>query len=83
MAFPDFSYSPELDSFIHHTEVLKYLNLYSNHFGVDKVVQLSTMVTRVNPVKEGGKVTWEVTVKKVKKNESYTRQFDAVVVCNG
>ena len=83
MAFPDFPFQKEIETFPHHSEVLKYLKSYSSHFAVDKVVQLNTLVTKVNPVKEAGEVFWEVTVKKLDQKESQTSRFDAVVVCNG
>ena len=85
MAFPDFPFPPEVKSFAHRSEVLQYLESYSSHFGVDKIVQLNTLVTRVHPVKQGdgGKVIWEVTTRKVGEQKSCTCEFDAVIVCNG
>lgn len=70
---------------MHHTQVLEYLKSYSTHFGVDDVVELNTVVTRVHPLKSHNskKVTWEVTTRKVDEKESQTSHFDAVVVCNG
>ena len=83
--FPGLSYPSHLKSFPHHSEILKYLRSYSAKFGIDDIVQLNTMVTRVCPLKSAdyGKVTWEVTVKNVDDKKSYTSTFDAVVVCNG
>ena len=85
MEFPGLSYPSHLKSYLHHDEVLKYLTSYSAHYGVDDIVQLNTMVTKVCPLKDpdNGKVTWEVTVKNVVKKKSYTSTFDAVVICNG
>ena len=85
MAFPDFPFPADWRSYMHHTQVLKYLRSYSTHFGVDNVVQLNTAVTRVHPLKcgDGEKVTWEVTVRKFDEQKSLTSEFDAVVVCNG
>ena len=83
--FPELSYPSHLKSFPHHSEILKYLRSYTTQFGIDDVVQLNTMVTRVSPLKsaDNGKVTWEVTVKNVVDKKSYTSTFDAVLVCNG
>ena len=85
LELPGLSYPSHLKSYLHHSEVLKYLRSYSAQFGADDIVQLNTMVTRVCPLEsdDNGKVMWEVTVMNVVDKKSYTGTFDAVVVCNG
>ncbi|KAG9461624.1 hypothetical protein GDO78_016229 [Eleutherodactylus coqui] len=34
MEFPDFSFEPSMTSFIHHSEVLKYLEEYTDKFSI-------------------------------------------------
>ena len=40
MAFPDFPADPSNVSFVHHSEVTKYLKLYAQHFNLIQVKSL-------------------------------------------
>eukprot|EP00092_Neocalanus_flemingeri_P007944 GFUD01008571.1.p1 GENE.GFUD01008571.1~~GFUD01008571.1.p1 ORF type:complete len:438 (-),score=120.28 GFUD01008571.1:45-1358(-) len=84
MAFPDFPFPETKEtSFIHHSEVLDYLESYKKHFEVEKLIKFHTQVSRVNPVLTEDQTRWEVTTKCLKTEEVATNLFDSVMVCNG
>lgn len=41
MAFPDFQFKEEEKSFIHHTQILQYLNEYADHFNLRPWIKVS------------------------------------------
>uniref|UniRef100_A0A0K2THH7 Flavin-containing monooxygenase n=1 Tax=Lepeophtheirus salmonis TaxID=72036 RepID=A0A0K2THH7_LEPSM len=77
MAFPDYPFPPSFDSFLKHTEVLKYIQDYSSN--ILKYIQFHTKVLSVCP--RGSK--WSIETLNLLKNEQQITEFDAVVVCNG
>ncbi|XP_071497559.1 uncharacterized protein [Diadema antillarum] len=88
MAFPDFPFDSSLPSFIKHTDVLKYIEQYAQHFNLLKYIQFCKVVELVRPISSADDtkhVSWEVTVRDVRnlQSESTTEKFDAVIVCNG
>ncbi|KAL4631387.1 flavin-containing monooxygenase FMO GS-OX-like 4 isoform X1 [Arapaima gigas] len=87
MSFPDFPFDKRLPSFVHHTEVRKYLEQYCDHFRLRDHIQFGTMVDLVKPkrVKDGWRgLAWDVTTSnRVDPGTSVTEQFDAVMICNG
>ncbi|XP_063043056.1 uncharacterized protein LOC134437500 [Engraulis encrasicolus] len=87
MAFPDFPFDDHLPSFLHHTEVRKYLERYCDHFKMKNHIKFNTTVDAVKPVKvESGwrGLAWDVTSSDGRDpNTSVQRRFDAVLVCNG
>lgn len=85
MMFPDFPFDPELDSFIRHQEVLRYLENYCETFKIAPHIRFNTMVERVRPVvMEIGdsKTEWEVTSSDGAGSQR-TERYDAVFVCSG
>ncbi|KAG9338980.1 hypothetical protein JZ751_024376 [Albula glossodonta] len=85
MMFPDFPFDPLLPSFLPHQEVLRYLQSYSQHYGVTPHIRFETAVEEVKPVtmETGeGKVTWEVTSSGGRYGRR-TETFDAVFICTG
>ncbi|KAG5844819.1 hypothetical protein ANANG_G00166810 [Anguilla anguilla] len=85
MMFPDFPFDPQLPSFLPHQEVLRYLERYSQHYGITPHIRFETVVEEVKPVtmETGeGKLTWEVTSSGGQCGRR-TETFDAVFVCNG
>jgi len=81
MAFPDFPFPASSESFVHHSVVRSYLELYCQHFGLSSCLQLGTAVQRVRPA-EGGR--WEVVVRGTQPGCSdQTQLYDGVMVCNG
>ncbi|XP_019865641.1 senecionine N-oxygenase [Aethina tumida] len=80
MGFPDFAIPEQKKSYLTQAEVLDFLNLYAEHFKLNDLIKVNTMVTNVRP-SEGH--TWEVTsVHKPTKQET-VEIFDAVMICNG
>ncbi|UYV84882.1 hypothetical protein LAZ67_X003861 [Cordylochernes scorpioides] len=79
MMFPDFPFPEEGPSFIHHTEVLKYLHQYADYFQLYKYIKFNTEVCKVTP-KEN---IWTVHLKENDANNVEKRNFDFIIVCNG
>ena len=51
MAFPDFPFPNEIESYLHHTQVFDYLNDYSAHYGLEKFININSLVKHVVPHK--------------------------------
>ncbi|KPP71664.1 dimethylaniline monooxygenase-like, partial [Scleropages formosus] len=87
MSFPDFPFDKHLPSFVHHTEVRKYLEQYCDHFHLRDHIQFGTIVDLVKPkkVKDGWHgLAWDVTTSNgLDPSTSVTEEFDAVMICNG
>lgn len=94
MAFPGFSFSEDLPSFVHHTDMLTYLQKYTAHYKIEEFISFYTLIERVVPVEcaktslPGNRlcldqVKWKVTSRHLLSNTSRTELFDAVLVCNG
>ncbi|XP_069693152.1 uncharacterized protein [Periplaneta americana] len=84
MPFPDFPFHDTETSFVHHTDVLKYLKEYAKHYDLYKNIRLRTIVKKVSPTStQNGKTTWSVVVEDVEGKEEEHLQFDAIMVCNG
>ncbi|XP_068128224.1 uncharacterized protein [Hyperolius riggenbachi] len=86
MEFPDFAFDPSLPSFIHHSEVLRYLEDYADHFSIRPHIKFNTRVVSVSPVAvegEGETVSWRVTSDTQGDDDPVTEEFDAVMVCVG
>jgi len=79
MAFPGFPFASQEKSFVHHTEVLEYLEQYTEAYSLRQYIQFNTQVLKVTP-KEG---RWEVTTLELNTREETTDTYNAVVVCNG
>ncbi|XP_076056880.1 uncharacterized protein LOC143034553 [Oratosquilla oratoria] len=84
MAFPDFPFKEEEDSFVMHTSVLQYLQDYANHFNIYPDIKFKSHVEKVIPViKEDGPPAWNVSVKDLDTQECTTTVCDAIFVCIG
>ncbi|XP_075711634.1 uncharacterized protein LOC142748424 isoform X1 [Rhinoderma darwinii] len=82
MEFPDFSFDPSLPSFVHHSEVLKYLEEYTDKFSIRPHIKFNTRVVSVYPVLGGQEgVSWRVVANT--QGEQVMEKFDAVMVCVG
>merc|ERR1719319_404484 len=75
MAFPDFPFPRQEKSFLHHTEVLDYLELYTDTHNLRRLIQFTTQVERVAPSKGG----WEVTTRHLPTGETSTASYGAVM----
>ena len=85
MAFPDFPFPSEWNSFLSHQQVLKYLQDYTSHFDLYKYIQFNSSISGVRPLvgKDSQTPRWEVVVRDAATKESQVLLFDAVIVCNG
>ena len=97
MNFPDFPFPKDGDTYVHHTEVLKYLKDYASHFSVLPHVKFDTKVLSADPVVQsesesgdaaaafGNESRWCRWSVKYQQNgcQEQCEEFDAVVVCNG
>ncbi|XP_055952147.1 uncharacterized protein LOC129988065 isoform X2 [Argiope bruennichi] len=85
MAYPDFPFQEcEGRSFLHHTEVLKYLEDYAKHYGLYEHIKFHKLIENIRPLKhEDGTVEWAVSFSDVVTKEKETYIYDAVMVCNG
>lgn len=49
MMLPGFHFDPHLPSFVHHTEMAKYLQQYADHFNLIPCIKFTTTVLSVEP----------------------------------
>lgn len=84
MAFPDFPFPEGDESFLHHSEVQKYLEDYAQHFDLYPHIKFSHHVEEVKPIiKDTGPPSWSIKVKDLNSGEFSTTVCDALLVCNG
>ncbi|XP_063231833.1 uncharacterized protein LOC134536150 isoform X4 [Bacillus rossius redtenbacheri] len=83
MAFNDYKFEDSPDSFLHHSDVLKYLKSYCEHFALYQFIKFRTHVKEVRPVDRNGEQAWRVAVEDSATKEEKVEEFDAVIVCNG
>lgn len=85
MAFPDFPFSDcGGRSFVHHSEVLYYLEEYAKHYGIYKHIKFHHLVESVEPqISSTGETEWIVTTQDLQNEEKNNKVYDAVMVCNG
>jgi pimeloyl-ACP methyl ester carboxylesterase/thioredoxin reductase len=80
--FPDFPMRYEDPDYLHHSQVLRYLEDYAKHFGLDAVTELSTSVVRMAPVdEEDPRSGWDVVLQTP--DGERRRRYAAVVIANG
>uniref|UniRef100_A0AAQ4PQ38 Flavin-containing monooxygenase n=2 Tax=Gasterosteus aculeatus aculeatus TaxID=481459 RepID=A0AAQ4PQ38_GASAC len=89
MMFPDFPFDPQLDSFLPHQEVQRYLERYCQSHHIGPHIRFNTMVEKVRPVvtatersKEEDRTLWEVTSSDAS-GCCKTEAFDSIFVCSG
>lgn len=80
MAFPDFPYPEQENSFLSRDEVVNYLESYAVHYNIKKYIKFEHYVVRVRPIENE---EWEVIVRDLPNDKYETLQFDAIMVCNG
>ncbi|XP_063589734.1 uncharacterized protein LOC134766738 [Penaeus indicus] len=84
MKFPDFDFPSEVESFVHHTSVLKYLEDYADHFNLHPYIKLGHNVENVAVLEsDEGPPSWAVTVKDLSTDVVSTVTCDALLICNG
>jgi cation diffusion facilitator CzcD-associated flavoprotein CzcO len=77
---PDFPMPDSWPDYPHHSQLLSYLERYTDHFDLRRHIWLGTEVTRVRPVEPDG---WDVTTRSTGGGTERTRRYAAVVVANG
>ena len=88
ICYPDFSFPDNVSGYVHHSVFLKYLEDYTEHFGLRPYIRLNTEVIKIIPIPVltssiVDQTIWEVTTKNVRTGVIGTMQFDAMFVCNG
>ena len=81
LAYKDF---PPQISGLHfkHSEVLEYLQMYAEHFDLEKYVKFNTAVTLCEKSERTVHENWRVTTKSQDEDEEI-HYFDYILVCNG
>ncbi|XP_057292139.1 uncharacterized protein LOC130614715 isoform X4 [Hydractinia symbiolongicarpus] len=86
MAFPDFPFPQSDSSYVHHTTVRDYLQLYAHHFNLLHHIRFNTKVTQISPCfmsqKEQRFVKWKIFFSD-RSGKVSSEVFDGVVICNG
>lgn len=80
MGYPDFAIPEQEKSYICAEDMLKFLNLYADHFNVRQLIKFQHYVVRVRPLAND---KWEVIVADMTIEKCATLIFDAVLICNG
>lgn len=84
MQFPDFPFPEQEESFLHHTDILGYLEDYAKHYELHQYIKFGCNVEEVKPVEQDEEPTsWSVTVKDLEDSTTTTTVCDAIFVCNG
>lgn len=81
MEFPDFPAANCTESYVHHTEVVRYLRDYSSHFCLDKLIRFHHLLKHLS--RDYTNDCWNITVHDIVANRTYSRQFDIVILCPG
>lgn len=68
------------DDFPLHTDVLKYLRLFADHFNLNGHIKCQHMVTRVRPI---ANTKWEIVAVNLADDKHIEHIHDFVFVCNG
>ena len=76
--YPDFPMPDDAPDYLHHTQVLAYLQRYAAHFGLDELVELGTTVEEITPLPRG----FDVTLTGPDGTRS-ARRYGQLVVANG
>lgn len=83
-SFSDFPFPAHFPAYMHHSLVLKYLEMYAEHFDLLSCVLYYHEVTNMVPAEDYGTTgRWLITVRDL--NADHTREeiFDGVIVCVG
>lgn len=78
-AFSDHPMPKHWPSYLHHSQVLAYLESYADRFGLTDHITFRTEVVAVRPIEH----LWDVTVRHLDTGTEETRTYGAVVVANG
>jgi len=78
-AFADLPMNPAWPAYLHHSQVLAYLERYAERFELRTMIRFRHLVTSVRP--DGG--DWVVTAMGLDDDEVATKRYRAVVVASG
>ncbi|HEX6967302.1 MAG TPA: NAD(P)-binding domain-containing protein [Micromonosporaceae bacterium] len=78
--YPDFPMPDTWPDYLHHSQVLAYLERYADHFDLRRHIWFGTEVVRVEPA-DGDR--WDVTTRSAGGYVDRTQRYAAVVVANG
>lgn len=84
MCYSDFPFPDNFPNFLHHTKVLEYMNMYADHFELEKYIHFNTEVVEV--VQSDNFETtgqWSLQTRNLTTGEVVAELFDAVLVCSG
>lgn len=75
LAFEDFPVPEAWPDFPHHSQLLQYFHDYVDHFKLRETITFNTRVDAASPLEDG---RWMVAL-----STGETREYDALIVCNG
>ncbi|KAH1015166.1 hypothetical protein HUJ05_012935 [Dendroctonus ponderosae] len=79
MGYPDFPIPEQKKSYLTQAEILDFLNLYAENFGLKKYIKCNTMVMDVRPVDN----QWKITCVDKPTGQIFVNLYDSVMICNG
>ena len=82
MAFPDYPFPSGDKSFLHHRDVLAYLENFATDHNLFPYIRFNTLVKGISHDPEKAP-SWNVTVQDISNGQTSTSRFQAVMVCNG
>lgn len=81
MEFPDYPATNATESYVHHTEVARYLRDYSSHFILDQLIRFHHHLKSLS--RDHANDCWNVTTTNLTDNQTMTAQYDIVLLCPG
>ena len=78
-AFSDHPMSKHWPAYLHHSQVLEYLESYASRFDLERHITFRSEVLAAQPVGH----LWDVTIRDLASGEEQTRTYRAVIVANG
>ncbi|XP_069890154.1 flavin-containing monooxygenase 5-like [Dipodomys merriami] len=81
-AFSDYPMPDHYPNYLHHSKMMEYLRMYSNHFGLIKYIQFQTKVCSVKKSPDfSSSGQWNVVAETDGKQKAYI--FDGIMICSG
>lgn len=84
MCFSDFPIPEDWPNFLHNKKVQQYFEMYADHFGLRRYINLKTKVNNILPANDFD-ITGRWTISLTSLDDETTREetFDAVFICTG
>ncbi|KAK3088580.1 hypothetical protein FSP39_020881 [Pinctada imbricata] len=84
MSYSDFPMPKEYPNYMHNSYVLKYLNLYADHFDLKKYIRFKKEVLLISKSPDfASSGQWSIQVKDRDTGHTEDLLFDAVMICTG